>query len=329
MSPKTLFAKHLRLLFIGGGIVSSVIFVYATLAGRLPSNFWVFRCDASGYSDEFFLSYCGDPAYGFYEHYAFFNGLEPAAIDSLRNAQVVFLGNSKSERAFTASVFEKYFNAKGVPYYNLGMGAEWDVFPMKMIKRYGLRPKAVVINADYFFYNAANLSAKEVLGAEGGEPPLEGRLKKRVQYYHRKLCANAEGMLGDLLCGNGQQTHYRSNRTGRVIFKNISYKESFPSAVDETSDEPDYDLFLDNAQRFKRVLDDAGACMILTVVPWLKTDYRVAQKISDVLGVPFVRIPPDEYPTYDEGHLLPESAEKWGATFLKQAEPNLSACLRS
>src|SRR5919198_4818433 len=44
-----------------------------------------------------FLAYCSSPQFGDYEHGAYYFGLEPTALDYLRQADVLGLGSSKAQ----------------------------------------------------------------------------------------------------------------------------------------------------------------------------------------------------------------------------------------
>src|SRR5258705_9120385 len=54
--------------------------------------------------------------YGDYEHGAFFFDMEPAAHDALERTQVVFLGNSISQFAFSTKSAGEIFQARGIYY---------------------------------------------------------------------------------------------------------------------------------------------------------------------------------------------------------------------
>src|SRR5262249_54242624 len=60
------------------------------------------HCRSSGYGVYDFLAYCRSKQYGDYEHGALYYGLEPAARDNIRNAQVIFLGSSKTQAGFSS-----------------------------------------------------------------------------------------------------------------------------------------------------------------------------------------------------------------------------------
>jgi hypothetical protein len=61
----------------------------------------IFACKASGYPSDRYISYCGATEYGDYEHGAFWFDLEPVAELSAANADVIFLGNSRTQFGFS------------------------------------------------------------------------------------------------------------------------------------------------------------------------------------------------------------------------------------
>src|ERR1700745_3867650 len=47
------------------------------------------------------LAYCSSPAFAYYEHGAYFYDLEPAAVENLKKADVIFLGSSHEQIGFS------------------------------------------------------------------------------------------------------------------------------------------------------------------------------------------------------------------------------------
>ena len=80
-----------------------ILILLAAFAGsffhRLRHNM-IFACPANGYTADKYLSYCGASNYGDYENGAFWFGLEPAAELSAAKADVLFLGNSRTQFGF-------------------------------------------------------------------------------------------------------------------------------------------------------------------------------------------------------------------------------------
>ena len=86
------------------------------------------------------------------DHHVLFFGLDPDAHARLRTADVLFVGNSRLMFALRPVVLRPAFGALGQSYYALGFGfREADRFPLAIIRRFDLRPRVVVVNADGFF----------------------------------------------------------------------------------------------------------------------------------------------------------------------------------
>ena len=80
-----------------------VILVFSLLAalGYKLRTDGVFACPASGYGSDHYLAYCQTGGYGDYDHGAFWFGLEPEAQRAATDADVLFLGNSRMQFAFS------------------------------------------------------------------------------------------------------------------------------------------------------------------------------------------------------------------------------------
>lgn len=317
-----IFRAYLAIFFIGGGLVSAGVFAFAAWKGHLPVNVWIFRCPTSGYADDRFLSYCGDPAYGDYEHEALFTGLE--AQDGLKAAEVLILGDSRAQFGFSTAAMDAYFERAGIRYFNLAFGyGEQDLFPRKIIELHDLRPRIVVINTDFFFYRSASRIALSLINANDPHPRLGGRIKKLAQVVHRDLCGRPDSGLAKAICSTESGAQFKSVRTGRMFNVNSAVTARYPTR-DESGTQPgNADLILSNARAFKAMLDARGSRMVLTVVPFSHTDFSMADRISAELGVPLIRIPAEGFETFDTNHLCPDSAERWSRRLLDALDPIL------
>lgn len=95
---------------------------------------------------------------GHVDHHVLYHGIDEVSLARMREADVLFLGNSRLMFALPGDVLRRFFEARGLSYYVLGFGhEEQDDFPLHIIRRFDLRPSLVVVNADGFF--AADQSA--------------------------------------------------------------------------------------------------------------------------------------------------------------------------
>lgn len=323
-----LVQRYLIIFFVGGLFTSIVVFFSAMVNGNLSYNFWIFRCDASGYSDTHYLSYCADPAYGDYEHLAMYGGLEPEAIRHLKKADILFLGNSKTRRAFSAAAVDAYFDPLDLQTYNLGFGyGEYDIFPRALIQKHQLAPRVMIINADYFFYNSMSIAAKDAVADVEDDIGFAVRLKKNVQKWHRDYCGSSDkSTLLDMICQQNSVSLFRSRIDGDTIFLHIDESSKIPAKFIEQPRDIDVDVYIKNAKRFLAGIRIEPRCVFLTVIPSVVTDRRVAQEVSTALQLSYVETAVTSYTTYDGNHLGSESAEAWVSEFLKIAGSDIVSC---
>src|SRR5262249_30118180 len=110
------------------------------------------KCQSTGYANDHFLAYCDSQRYADYEHGALFYGLERSAIDSIRRAEVLFIGNSKLQAAFSTKAVRDYFNSINVRFFVIEFGyGEESMFSLPVLKKWGASPKVLVINPDQLF----------------------------------------------------------------------------------------------------------------------------------------------------------------------------------
>ena len=322
--------RYLIIFFAGGLIATLVVFIVAMVNGNLAHNFWIFRCDASGYSDAHYLAYCADPAYGDYEHIALYGGLEPEAIRFLQKADVLLLGNSKARRAFDADAVSNFFNVQNTTFYNLGFGyGEYDLFPKKLITKYALKPKVVIINADYFFYNSLSIAAKQAINDVDAGMGFFVELKAQIQSTHQNICNDSQKRwIGQLLCQDSASTFYRSRNDGRGFFANVDESQKIPASINEMHAIPRLATYINNAQQFLSALTLPRHCVFLTVVPSVNTDRRVAIAVSDALALPYIETDVTPYNTYDGNHMTRKSAQDWSRAMLKKTSAQINACLK-
>src|SRR5215467_13701394 len=121
-------------------VVLAAIFVACVYKFRTAT---VFSCQADGYSADRYIAYCNGKSYGDYEHGAFQFDLEPLAQNFARIADVLFLGNSRMQVAFSTAATVDWFSAAAARYYLLGFGyAENVIFTERLLR--SIRPQARV-----------------------------------------------------------------------------------------------------------------------------------------------------------------------------------------
>jgi hypothetical protein len=283
-------------------------------------------CRWSGYGEDYFLAYCNSRTYGDYEHGALYYGAEPAAAESLRNAQVIFLGNSRTQAAFSTRAVRSYFASRNVRFFVMGFGyGEWSAFSLATLLKSRAAPKVLVINADPFFSDKLSQPAQEALE---GRPGFLWRLalKALFQRIHRNLCPRAQGV-----CPASEASIFRSATDGQWYWVGPMVRDlSVP--LDRAAQKPIApDELLQATDLGKKFLDAVGLdrrCVVLTGIPNSELDAPdVAATLAAALNTSSIFPPADDLSTIEGLHLSLASAERWSDAFVAAMTPVLRDCI--
>jgi hypothetical protein len=272
-----------------------------------------------------FLAYCQNPSFASYEHAAVFYGLEPAMVENLRRADVVFVGDSELLIGFSEANVEEFFARRGIRYFLLGFGyGESSEFASAVLKKYAIKPKVMVLNIDPFFRHFRSAPALDVLGG-GIESHARGIEKKLSQELHNWTCQNFPAR-----CAGTFASIYRSPLTGRWYWHDTLAPPTLAYPF-QSSPPPDPKLVADAISIGETFLAEVGLdrqCLILTGVPTPEYDTAFfADTLAARLGTRSVNVSAEGLATIDRGHLNAASAERWSAAFLTKAEPVVRGCL--
>jgi hypothetical protein len=272
-----------------------------------------------------FLAYCQNPSFASYEHAAVFYGLEPAMVESLRRADVVFAGDSELLIGFSEANVEAFFAKHDIRYFLLGFGyGESSDFAFAVLKKYAVKPKVMVVNIDPFFRHFRSPPALDVL--DGGiESHVRGLEKKFSQELHHWTCQNFPAR-----CAGTFASIYRSPLTGRWHWHDTLASPTLAYPF-QSAPPPDPKLVADAisiGETFIAELDLDRQCIILTGVPTPEYDTALfASTLAARLGTRSVNAAAEGLATIDRGHLNAASAERWSTAFLAKAEPVIRDCL--
>jgi hypothetical protein len=215
-----------------------------------------FNCRAPHDPDDF-LAYCRSLGFVDYEHGALYYGLEPKVRDSIRTAQVLFLGSSRLQAAFAANALRKYFKARGIRYFVMGFGyGEASAFGQPVMERSHASPKVIVINADPFFVVPEMVSEPAKDAIKGGAGYLwrgrrwhfkestassvtPCRYVPRVSHRSFDLPSTVSGIGLDLTWRNATFPSARSSRNAFRKIRSIrqrSWAKRFSTALDSIDD---------------------------------------------------------------------------------------------
>jgi hypothetical protein len=279
----------------------------------------IFACQASGYSTDRYLAYCNGANYADFEHGAFLFDLVPPTEAFVRDADVLFLGNSRLQIGLSTAETENWFTAASASYYLMGFSYfENELFARELLRKIAPRASVYVINVDDFF----DLTETPPVKALFHNPELRDRYEWKYfwQGIHNSVCGRFTQ-----ICGN-EYTVFRSRRTGAYYVDSRTWKNA-PASYDNAVDWAVVDRNAAVAAEFlSHVLQ--RKCVILTLVPYVGTKIGTARAIAARLGKRLV-VPADleDLRTFDGLHLDRPSAVRWSEAFLQVAGPEIKSCL--
>ncbi len=246
------------------------------------------------------------------------------AIDAVRQADVLLLGNSRMNLAFPGDVLQDTAREHGVGIYNLGMGHDERVaFPLALIEKFDLRPKLVVVNADRHFFDSDSSSVAQRLMASndfGNDAWQDWKEKSEASFgwdfrlaFHRYIprfnIAKRRAEAADV---------YRSLETGSWWWA-PHHRPSPEHSIDiEEITETLSDNERRNALEFKRAMDSRGVAIVLTQIPQREMCYVKLRELVELLDAPVVLPQLDGLKTADQSHLDAASAARFSSTFLSE-----------
>ena len=309
------FFFHTRL-----SLYLSLVLAAALVAGVYSlRTYGIFSCQASGYGSDAYLGYCGATSYGDYDHGAIWFGLEPAATAAAANAQVLFMGNSRTAFGFSSKATADWFSSRSASYYLLGFThSENYTFESPLLHRLHPRAKVYIINIDSFFESSETGPGKTLMRDESARSRYEE--KRRWQAIHKAICTTFRAA-----CGNDEAI-FRSRSAGAWHGTGGRFK-SAPVSYDGEVDKNKLASYTTSGREFLPSLSVGRSCAILTIVPTVKTDVGTAKAIAGALGLKLVAPMLGGLTTFDQSHLDPGSAQRWSAAFLEEAGPQIRKCL--
>jgi hypothetical protein len=283
----------------------------------------IFACQADGYSADRYVASCNGANYGDYEHGAFQFNLEPSVQDSVRNADVLFLGNSRLQLAFSTVSTEQWFSANSARFYLMGFTYyENALFAGELLRRIHPHAKVYIINVDDFFEKSETAPVKMVLHDPDARNEYEA--KRFWQRVHERICGAFTA-----LCGN-RFVIFRSRDTGAYYTEGSeghaeAVPVSYDSVVDQNLANINIAAAVDFLSRFTQ-----KECVILTMVPYVGTKIGTAEAIASGIGLKLVTPGIAQgLRTFDGYHLDQPSAQRWSQAFFQAVGPEIQSCLDS
>lgn len=311
--------------------ISSVFFIGLKRTDWFP---WVGDCYPSAKPGHF-LAYCHSIRYGDYEHYAYYHESEPEAIAQVKQAQVVFLGSSNTQFAFSTQAVVDYFEKISVPHYVLGFGhgAQSGV-AQAVAKKLALNPAVWVVNADPFFTGEMNATFERIFKPSSQSSlPLwlqsnihgEHSRKRWLQAKQSVRCAG-DSSANDMWCEGGADTLHRNAANGHWLVENYRENLQRPVGKNSTSYIAELEAYVAIAEAFMLELGIDRECLVITATPRTDTPSSYAKALALKIGSPYVAPMVTDLKTIDDFHLDPDSSERWSEAFLQQLTPYIERC---
>lgn len=274
----------------------------------------------------YFLAYCDVPAFGDYEHSAYYYELEPEATRALARANVVFLSNSKGQIGFSTRARREFFEQHPTNYYVLGFGyGETAKFPIALLHKFQPPLKSVVINADPFFVERMSKVAEQVVD-RSPQFFLAQLRKKFVARILPFLCQTTP-----FLCNPNVTTLYRSEISGEWLMSgHLGPKLQGHQKIEMVTREPrEQEEAIEGARNFIAEFNLDPRCVVFTAVPNGAMNARpFAERLARALGAEFIEPNLPDLFTRDRQHLDEQSAERWAEAFFKVYAPIMNRCLK-
>jgi len=302
-----------------------VVVILAATAYKLRRD-GLFACEASGYGSNGYVAYCQATAYGDYDYGAFWYGLEPAASSAAKNADVLLVGNSRTQFGLSTNAVQRWFESHATKYYLLGFAYNGNMaFAGPLLQRLKPRAKFYVVSVDLFFRATPTPPAQEVM-RDSSAVLVRYHEKQFWQSIHRATCSRVAA-----LCRH-ESAYYRDRANGSWV--EFGGREIFKTAPVVYSDTLDRETLAGDValgRGFVSRLPVSQDCILLTVIPkgpaFTGTNLGTARAIANALGLHFVSPEVAGLRTFDGSHLDRPSAERWSTAFIQEAGPFIQKCL--
>lgn len=263
-------------------------------------------------ADAFFVSDGGDEL----SHIVLYHDIG-ASIKQARQADILLFGNSRAQMGWQERVFVEGAARGGLKVFNIAVGhADKTRFALDLIRRHDLHPRVVIASGGPFvFTEGVSPWAAEVMAMNAWDA--------RKYFWERSAAwwigSRLHRLLPRLDCfATGPQGHsilYRSAADG--WWRNAMEPPGhFPVTVQP--ERASYSFTLPLARELKQELDNRGALLVLTMVPYKDTRSGHLAYLSRELGVPYILPSFDGLKTSDGSHLDRDSASRISMEFWQE-----------
>src|SRR5882724_1496469 len=187
---------------------ASAVFTAIVCNSYLALFIRIAQCAAAPPRPELTLVDCGDVSTRFYYSGSLYLLVDKELVDGLRAADVVILGNSRTQRTFASEAIDRYFRQKGLRYFVLASEGSGFRFSQMILERAGVRPRILMINNESFMVDVLEDTNRDVVLY-----PDRFSVVLSAFYYSKKLqqwiCASSMSRLRSFYC-HGTNGGWRS-----------------------------------------------------------------------------------------------------------------------
>jgi hypothetical protein len=231
----------------------------------------------------------------------------------VRKADILILGNSRTQFAFPADRLRTFSQLSGHSIYNLSVGYnEAGRYFLELIRKFDLRPKTVIINIDGFFHDQLSDYATEVLG-DGAWAAKRLSLERTLSYWIYPSLAQA---LPNFSVGRTNYLVYRDTNTGAWIPQHFPAERTpVLNAIVPVSPSHFESPFLET---FLTEMKERQIRVLFTWIPGPHASYL--RGFAKKCGVRAINPPSLALFTFDKVHLDPDSGRIFAAAFFSELQ---------
>lgn len=261
-----------------------------------------------------------------FSHRVLYHGLG-SSIDNARAAELVVLGSSKVLCGLPYDTLDAFAAEHDLRYFNLGLGfGESNVLPEAIIRKFDLRPKLFVANADWFFTDQPSSYGATIL-TDGWVEDSRERVEARGAFFYRE---RLQSFLPHFLPTipipirrwdeERVSAFLRSADTGSWLPWNALDRGLPVDAAARGPALPPWQTPI--ARRMKEFLESRGSALVLTHVPspFPTCSRASARALAEEIGVPFVAPELEGLVAMDDLHLNDVGAHRFAEAFLAELE---------
>jgi hypothetical protein len=327
------------------------VFVAAGALATYQSNnylsvFWRIRyCDWRPPGKNFVMAECDTVISPFYRNGALYLGADKELEESLRSADVLVTGNSRTIETFAPkqidNQIEQYFRKKQLRSFVVAQEGSGFRYRLLLLQKLGIKPKIALINSDDVFVDLLFDANREVI-FNPDRFVLTFWADHAAIAWQRFICSSTDtngfwaGWLTraqDFYCHGYFRAIWRNAEFGTFP---ISYPRVPNANGGRITQLPDPQMvWMEDYWRNARTMLNSDTwrdtCIIFYMIPGKGgSGAEVLRELARRSGRPFVYPDIDaskNYFSYDGSHMDLDTSERWTAAFLPLLDPYLDACV--